>query len=84
VSGYYYGDKEVAFLAKLTGLNTVDILINFRDYKLTKRSISNQNQIKQIFVYSMEQSTTTVTDGLQNTTQWTMLHRHLSEIKCDI
>ena len=31
VSGYY-GDKEVAFLARLTGLNTVDVLIDFRDY----------------------------------------------------
>ena len=35
-----FGDKEVAFLAKLTGLNTVDVLIDFRDYKLTKRNIS--------------------------------------------
>ena len=38
VSGYY-GDQEVAFFAKLTGLNTVDLLIDFRDYKLTKISI---------------------------------------------
>ena len=34
-----YGDKVVAFFAKLTGLNTVDVLIDFRDYKLIKRSI---------------------------------------------
>src|SRR6218665_2399797 len=34
-----YGDKEVAFFAKLTGLNTIDVLIDFRDCKLTKRSI---------------------------------------------
>src|SRR6218665_2648187 len=34
-----YSDQEVAFFAKLTGLNTVDVLIDFRDYKLTKRSI---------------------------------------------
>src|SRR6218665_124384 len=34
-----YGDQEVAFFAKLTGLNTVDVLIDFIDYKLTKRSI---------------------------------------------
>src|SRR6218665_3551925 len=38
VSGYS-GDKEVEFFAKLTGLNTVDVLIDFRDYKLAKRSI---------------------------------------------
>src|SRR6218665_3632621 len=35
-----YGDKEVAFFAKLTGLNIVDVLIDFRNYKLTKRSMS--------------------------------------------
>src|SRR6218665_1333854 len=34
-----YGDKEVAFFAKLTGLNTVYVLIDFRDYKLNERNI---------------------------------------------
>ena len=36
---YNYGDKEVAFFAKLTGLNTVYVLIDFRDYKLNERNI---------------------------------------------
>ena len=34
-----YDDKEVAFLSKLTGLNTVDGLIDFRDYKWIKRCV---------------------------------------------
>jgi len=37
-----YSDKEVAFFARIIGLNTIDVLIDLRDYtcKLTKRSIS--------------------------------------------
>ena len=34
------GNKEVEFFARLTGLNTVDVLIDFRAYILTKRSMS--------------------------------------------
>src|SRR6218665_3327417 len=38
VSGFYMVIKKLHFLLSL---NTVDVLIDFRDYKLTKRSISS-------------------------------------------
>jgi Domain of unknown function (DUF4371) len=35
-----YGDKEVALLAKLVHLNTVDVLVDFREYKMTRKLVS--------------------------------------------